>query len=86
MIVTRLLVEFDYMPIDSFSMTLGYIHAKSDYRKSSLGLQESVDESYSINLNYAISSKVNAYAFYNLDYIDADIANTTGGSATPWTR
>ena len=81
---TRLLVEFDYMPIDSFSMTLGYIHAKSDYRKSSLGLQESVNESYSIDLNYAISSKVNAYAFYNLDYIDADIANTTGGSATPW--
>ncbi len=80
----RILLEFDYMPIDSFSITLGYIHAKSSYKKSVLGLQESVDESYSVNLNYAISSKVNAYAFYNLDYLDADLLNTSGGSSGQW--
>lgn len=80
----RILLEFDYMPIDSFSITLGYIHAKSSYKESVLGLQESVDESYSVNLNYAISSKVNAYAFYNLDYLDADLLNTTGGNSAPW--
>ena len=80
----RLLVEFDYMPIDSFSINLGYIHAESEYKKSPLGLQKSVDESYSVNLNYAISSTINAYAFYNLDYIDADITNSSGGSSEPW--
>ena len=80
----RILVEFDYMPIDSFSITLGYIHAKSSYKESVLGLQKSVDESYSVNLNYAISSKVNAYAFYNLDYLDADLLNTTGGNSGQW--
>ncbi len=80
----RMLVEFDYMPIDSFSITLGYIHAKSQYKESVLGLQKSVDESYSVNLNYAISSTVNAYAFYNLDYLDADITNTAGGNSIPW--
>mgnify|MGYP001828114842 FL=1 len=80
----RILVEFDYMPVDSFSITLGYIHAQSKYKESVLGLQKSLDESYSVNLNYAVNSKVNAYAFYNLDYIDADILNTTGGSSAPW--
>ena len=80
----RILVEFDYMPIDSFSITLGYIHAKSSYKESVLGLQDSVDQSYSVNLNYAISSKVNAYAFYNLDYLDADLLNTSGGSSGQW--
>ncbi|MGB5488774.1 MAG: MtrB/PioB family decaheme-associated outer membrane protein [Lysobacterales bacterium] len=80
----RMLVEFDYMPIDSFSITLGYIHAKSQYKESVLGLQKSVDESYSVNLNYAISSTVNAYAFYNLDYLDADMTNTAGGNSVPW--
>ncbi len=80
----RILLEFDYMPIDSFSITLGYIHAKSSYKKSVLGLQKSVDQSYSVNLNYAISSKVNAYAFYNLDYLDADLLNTSGGSSGQW--
>ena len=80
----RILLEFDYMPIDSLSITLGYIHAKSSYKESVLGLQKSVDESYSVNLNYAISSKVNAYAFYNLDYLDADLLNTSGGSSGQW--
>ena len=80
----RILLEFDYMPIDSFSITLGYIHAKSSYKKSVLGLQKSIDESYSVNLNYAISSKVNAYAFYSLDYLDADLLNTSGGSSGQW--
>ena len=80
----RILAEFDYMPFDSFSITLAYTHAKSKYNESVLGLQESLDESYSVNLNYAISSDINAYAFYNLDYLDADILNTSGGNSTPW--
>lgn len=80
----RVLAEFDYMPFDKFSINLAYIHAKSQYKQSVLGLQESIDESYSVNLNYAISSTINAYAFYSLDYIDADIINTTGGNSLPW--
>jgi len=80
----RVLVEFDYMPIESLGINLGYAQAKSKYEKSILGLQESNDESYSVNLNYAIGTKVNVYAFYNLDVLDADILNTIGGSTAPW--
>jgi MtrB/PioB family decaheme-associated outer membrane protein len=81
----RVLVEFDYMPTASLGINLGYIQGKSKYKNSPLGLQESNDESYSANLNYAISEKVNAYAFYNLDFLDADILNTVGGASAPWT-
>jgi len=80
----RVLVEFDYMPTAELGINLGYIQAKSKYKKSSIGLQESNDKSYSGNLNYAFSEKINAYAFYNLDFIDADIVNTAGGITAPW--
>ncbi|HEY5776933.1 MAG TPA: MtrB/PioB family decaheme-associated outer membrane protein, partial [Xanthomonadales bacterium] len=80
----RVLVEFDYMPTAALGINLGYTQAKSKYQKSSIGLQESNDESYSVNLNYAFSEKINAYAFYNLDFIDADIVNTAGGITAPW--
>jgi hypothetical protein len=80
----RMLVEFDLMLVDSFGINLSYIKAEADYENSELGLQNSDDESYSINLNYAVGKKVNLYAFYTHDDIDADLLNTTGGNAEPW--
>ena len=80
----RFLVEFDFMPVESLGITLGYINSKSKYTESVIGLQESADESYSLNVNYALGKKINVYAFFNIDEIDADIVNTTGGSSTPW--
>lgn len=81
----RVLVEFDFMPTEALGINLGYISAKSDYKNSDLGLQNSEDENYSVNLNYVINDKINLYAFYSLDYIDADMVNTVGGSnAVPW--
>lgn len=80
----RMLVELDLMPVDSFGINLSYIKAEADYDNSVLGLQNSEDESYSINLNYAVGKKVDLYAFYTHDDIDADLLNSTGGSADPW--
>jgi MtrB/PioB family decaheme-associated outer membrane protein len=80
----RVLIQADFMLTEKFGFNLGYIKAEADYENSELGLQNSDTESYSVDLNYAINDKVNLYAFYNLDYIDADMSNSTGGSATPW--
>jgi len=80
----RVLIEADFMPTEKFGINLGYIQAKADYDNSELGLQSSDQDSYSVNLNYTINEKINLYAFYNLDYIDANILNTAGGNATPW--
>jgi MtrB/PioB family decaheme-associated outer membrane protein len=80
----RLIIEFDYMPTAEFGINLSYFQADATYDNSEIGLQESQDESYTINLTYLINSKVNLYGFYTHDDIEADILNTTGGSSIPW--
>jgi len=80
----RLTVELDLAPFEAFGINLSYFRSNADYDNSEIGLQESDDQSYSINLNYVIGANVNLYAFYTRDDIDADLINSTGITATPW--
>jgi MtrB/PioB family decaheme-associated outer membrane protein len=80
----RYIVEFDYMVTESLGLNLGYSQAKSEYKKSVYGLQQSDDNNFSANLNYALGSKINVYAWFNLDTITADMVNTSGGSTGVW--
>ena len=80
----RYLVEFDYMPTEALGINLNYFYAKSKYDESAIGLQKSTDQSFTINVNYAVGTKVNVYAFVTRDDINADILNTVGGSSPPW--
>jgi MtrB/PioB family decaheme-associated outer membrane protein len=80
----RILVDLDLMPTESLGINLSYFKAKSDYDDSILGLQNSDDESYTINLNYALGKKLNIYGFYTHDDIDAELINTAGGIAELW--
>jgi MtrB/PioB family decaheme-associated outer membrane protein len=80
----RIVAEFDIAPIESLGINLSYFRANSDYDNSEIGLQESADQSWSVNLSYVVGSKLNVYAFYNRDDIDADLINSTGIKATPW--
>ncbi len=80
----RYIVEFDYMVSQALGVNLGYSQAKSEYKESIYGLQQSNDQNYSINLNYALGDKVNVYAWYNMDTIVSDIANTSGGGTGVW--
>ena len=80
----RARIELDLAPAEALGINLSYFRANSDYRKSELGLQESDEKSYSINLNYAVGKKVTLYAFLSRDDIDADIVNATGATAVPW--
>lgn len=80
----RVLVDFDLTPAGAFGINLSYFLADSQYTSSKIGLQESVEESYSINLNYAPNNGVNLYAFLSLDHIDADLINTSDPFNAPW--
>ena len=80
----RYLVEFDYMPTQALGINLSYFYAKSKYDESPIGLQKSTDHSFTVNVNYAVGTKVNVYAFVTRDDINADILNTAGGSSPPW--
>ena len=80
----RYLVEFDYMPTAALGINLNYFYAKSKYDESPIGLQKSTDQSFTVNVNYAVGKNMNVYAFITRDDINADILNTIGGSAPPW--
>jgi len=77
-------VDLDFYPVPALSINLNYFKASSDYKKSAIGLQQSEDQSYTINLNYAAGSRLNLYAFYSRDEIDADIVNAASSTAIPW--
>jgi MtrB/PioB family decaheme-associated outer membrane protein len=80
----RVIVELDITPIAELGINFSFYMADADYKESQIGLQASEEQSFSVNLNYAVNKSIVLYAFVNLDDIDADIVNTTGGSATPW--
>lgn len=80
----RLVVDLDLMPTESLGVNFSYMKAKAEYDKSEIGLQNSDDASLTVNVNYSIGPKLNIYGFYTRDQIDADMLNTTGGNADPW--
>jgi len=80
----RALIELDFAPLEAFGINLSYAHANSDYKNSALGLQESDEQSYSINLNYSVGRKLNFYVFLSRDDIDSDIRNAERVGAQPW--
>jgi len=80
----RALIELDFAPLEAFGINLSYAHANSDYKESALGLQESDEQSYSINLNYAVGKKLSIYAFLSRDDIDADMRNVEKTGEIPW--
>jgi MtrB/PioB family decaheme-associated outer membrane protein len=81
----RARIDLDFAPSEHLGINLSYFKAQSDYLKSEVGLQESNDQSYSINLSYAVGKKINLYAFWSRDDIDAELINTPSTIANAWT-
>jgi MtrB/PioB family decaheme-associated outer membrane protein len=80
----RVTVRFDLAPTDALGVNLSYFNAKADYTESEIGLQESEDENYTIDLSYALGDKGSLYAFYTRDNIDSTMRNATSATAEPW--
>jgi MtrB/PioB family decaheme-associated outer membrane protein len=80
----RWLVDLDLMPGEAWGINLSYMKAKAEYEESQIGLQNSDDASMTVNVNYTVGPKLNLYGFYTRDEIDANMLNTTGGDADPW--
>jgi MtrB/PioB family decaheme-associated outer membrane protein len=80
----RAQIDLDFAPSEDFGINLSFFNAESEYTKSEVGLQESNDQSYSVNLNYAAGKKVNLYAFWTQDDIDAELINTPSTMANSW--
>ncbi len=80
----RLRVELDLTPLQGLGINLSFFQAEADYTESLIGLQNSTDQSYSINLSYALGSRLSFYAFVSRDDIDARITGAVSTLADPW--
>jgi MtrB/PioB family decaheme-associated outer membrane protein len=81
----RVMIDFDLAPTDALGINLSYFNSRSDYTESVIGLQDSEEQSYTVDLSYAIGTKGRLYAFLTNDEIDSRMLNATSVSAEPWT-
>ncbi|WP_394132828.1 MtrB/PioB family decaheme-associated outer membrane protein [Shewanella maritima] len=80
---TQVEVRVSHTPIDSLTIDLGARFAQDDYSNTEIGLTESKDTSYDLNLHYMVSENMSLNAFYNHQVIDtAQAGSSNFGSAT----
>lgn len=80
----RIVAELDLSPTDRLGVNLSYFNARADYTESVIGLQESEEQSFTIDLNMAVGEKGSIYAFLTRDNIDSLMRNAGSVSAEPW--
>jgi MtrB/PioB family decaheme-associated outer membrane protein len=78
------IIELDLSPLERLGISLSYFSAEDEYSASLVGLQESEEQTLSLDLNYAINSKMSIYAFYNQQDIDSELSSISGNTGLPW--
>ncbi len=82
----RTMVEarVSHTPIDALTVDFGARYALDDYNDTEIGLTESKDVSYDINVNYMINDDMSVNAFYNRQDIDSEQSGSTNLSTANW--
>jgi MtrB/PioB family decaheme-associated outer membrane protein len=78
------IIELDLSPVERMGISLSYFMAEDEYSASVVGLQESKEQSLSLDLNYAINSKLSLYAYYNQEKIDSEMSSISGRTGLAW--
>jgi MtrB/PioB family decaheme-associated outer membrane protein len=78
-------IQVDINPTEKLGINFSYYYAKDNYRESPIGLQDSDDKSYTLDVNYTIADKINITAFYEKNNIDALLTNAANESEPIWT-
>lgn len=78
-------IQIDINPSEKLGINLSYYYAQDKYRESPIGLQDSDDSSYTLDINYAIADKINLSAFYGKNDINARLTNAITESEPIWT-
>ena len=78
------IVELDLSPMERLGISLSYFAAEADYSASVVGLQESEEQSLSLDFSYAINSALSFYAFYNQEKIDSEMSSISGPTGLVW--
>ena len=78
------IIELDLSPLERLGISLSWFSAEDEYSSSLVGLQESEEQTLSLDMNYAINSTMSIYAFYNQEDIDSELSGISGDSGLPW--
>lgn len=75
---------FNHTPTSWLSVDMTARYAKDDYNETQLGLTESEDYGYDINLGLQLNAHLSGYAFAGQQWIDAAQAGSQGFSSPDW--
>ena len=76
--------KFNHTPTSWLSVDMTARYAKDDYNETQLGLTESEDYGYDINLGLQLNAHLSGYAFAGQQWIDAAQAGSQGFSSPDW--
>ncbi len=80
----RILLELDLSPADRLSVNLAYFTTEDDYENSVIGLQESEEQSFSVDISWSFSPNVSVYGYANLEDIDSSMSSAADLGAAFW--
>ncbi len=80
----RAMIELDLSPADRLSASLSYFISEDSFRQSILGLMESRENSFSLDLSFALKANLSLHAFATRDNYDSDISGAANPTATAW--
>jgi MtrB/PioB family decaheme-associated outer membrane protein len=80
----RVLIELDLSPMDSLSVNLSYFTTEDDYEDSIIGLQESEEQSLSVDISWSVNPDVSVYGFANSQDIDSSMSSSADLGSAFW--
>ncbi|MBR9729550.1 MtrB/PioB family decaheme-associated outer membrane protein [Shewanella intestini] len=81
---TQIEARFNHNPIDNLNIDFGARYAKDDYNNTQIGLTDSDDSAYDINLYYAFTKDISANTFYSYQTINSNQAGSSNGVTPNW--
>ena len=80
----RIIIDLDLSPAQRLGISLSYFSAEDQYSASVVGLQESEQQSLSLDLNYTINPNMSIYLFASQDDIDSELSSMSGTTGLTW--
>jgi MtrB/PioB family decaheme-associated outer membrane protein len=80
----RLRVDLDLFATAALTLNLYYRDSEDSYEQSILGLQDSDERSFGLDLGWSPTERVYAHAFVSRDDIDSRLAGAASETAAPW--
>jgi MtrB/PioB family decaheme-associated outer membrane protein len=80
----RIHIELDLSPAESLSVNLAYFTTEDDYENSVIGLQQSEEQSFSVDISWSINPDLSLYGYANREDIDSSVSSAADLGTAFW--